>query len=166
MSTTQRIRALPRFLVLWTALLVVLAGAAGALAWKTHSADRTAAAGAAALHAAEKYTVELLSYEPREVKGQLLAATEHLTGRFREDFEQLAETTVVPAAKRDGITTRAEVVAKAIVSASTDRVVTLVFVNMTTESKVLQQPRLDGSRLRVTLVNVQGEWLISDLTPV
>lgn len=166
MITLTRVRRMPRLLVLWIALLVLLAAVAGALAWKVRDSDRNADAGAAALEVAEDYTVELLSYKPSSVDSQLAAASAHLTGQFREDFAKLAKTVVAPAARRDEITTKTEVVAKAVVSASPDRVVALLFVNQTTRSKSSAEPRLSGSRLRVTLQNVDGEWFISELMPL
>lgn len=166
MIAVARIRQVPRLLAAWTVLLVLLGVLAAALGWQVHATNQDADAGETALKAAEKYTVELLSYKPSSVERQLSDASQHLTGQFREDFTKLATTVVVPAAKRDAITTQTEIMAKSVVSASEDRVVTLLFVNQTTSSKAATQPKLTGSRLRVTLVRVDGDWLISDLTPL
>jgi Mce-associated membrane protein len=51
-------------------------------------------------------------------------------------------------------------------SAERDRVDLILFVNVLTESRELTEPRVAGSRLRVTVENVDGDWRISALDPV
>ncbi len=54
----------------------------------------------------------------------------------------------------------AQVVEAAVVSADPGRVVTVVFVNQTTTSTRVEGPKIDQSRVRMTLREVDGEWLV------
>jgi Mce-associated membrane protein len=153
-------------LTAWTVVVLALAGAAGALWWQHRQHETTNAAGLAALDAARQATVEVLSYNFRTVDADLARARGHLTGRFREDFARRASGIVAPAAIRDQIDTRAEVAGSGLVSATPEQAVALVFVNQTTRSVRLPAPKIDGSRLEMTLRWVDGRWLISDLKPL
>lgn len=155
-----------RTLVVWLALLVVLAAGVGVLWWIDHDHGQVDDARQAALAAARKQAVEVLSYSHRTVEDDLQRAQDSLTGDFRDEFAQLTADVIVPAATRDGITTKAEVSAAGVVSADADVVKTLLFVSQTTTSKRLSEPKIDGSRLEVTMTRVGDRWLISALDPV
>lgn len=155
-----------RFFATWGAVPVLLACAAGGLWWHNQHEQSVEASSVAALDAAQKGTAQVLSYEPATVDANLAAAGNSLTGRFKDDFAALARDLIAPTAKKDNVKTRADVVSSSVVSAEDERVVTLVFVNQTTQSNVTPEPRVDGSRLKVTLEKVGDRWLISDLVPV
>lgn len=53
-----------------------------------------------------------------------------------------------------------------MVSANPADVVALVYVTQTTESKALSEPKITGSRLRVSLTLVGDQWLVNDLKPL
>lgn len=153
-------------LVTWAVVVLAIAGVAGGL-WQTHEAHAdTTAAGQAALDAARKDAVEVLSYNFRTVDDDLARAKSDLTGKFQDDFTQLSAGVVAPAAKQDQIDTHADIAGSGVVSSTQDEVVTLLFVNQTTRSTKLTAPKIDGSRLQVTMHNVAGRWLISDLKPL
>ena len=48
-------------------------------------------------------------------------------------------------------------------SASRDRVEVLLFVDQTTVRTGLEQPRVEQNRVRLTLDDVDGRWLVSGL---
>ena len=53
------------------------------------------------------------------------------------------------------------------VSAATPTTATvLLFVDQTVENSQLANPRLDRSRVKVSMVLVNGHWLIDNLAPV
>jgi Mce-associated membrane protein len=150
----------------WTALVVLLAAGVGYLWVEKSRTDALDRARLDALAAARSGVVPLLSYTGSSIEADLATSRRLLTGDFRDEYTTLVQRVVAPAARRDGIVTRAEVAAASVVSAERRRVVTLLFVTQTTQSKALKEQRLDGSRLRVTLSEVDGRWLISDLAPV
>jgi len=152
-------------------LVLVLVGLLVALRVKTHRAspnadDRASAQTTAAMTTANSSLATLLSYTPQNVSQDLASETELLTGQFKTDYTQLVTTVVAPSAIRGGVTTQAVVVGSGVVTASADTVTLIEFVDVSTTSKNLPESRVSGSRLRVTMQNVDGHWLISNLQPV
>ena len=56
---------------------------------------------------------------------------------------------------------KAEVAAQSVVQCHADQVVVLLFVNQTTTSTRLDGPQVDLNRVRLTLVKVDGKWLVN-----
>ncbi|MBF6149553.1 hypothetical protein [Nocardia nova] len=125
-----------------------------------------AAAERQARDSAQTRVPKVLSYDFNTVDSEFPTATQNLTGKFRDDFGKLGTSVIIPAAHRDAIVTKATIVGTAVVSASRDEVTLLLFLNQETTSTKYQGPRLDGSRVRVTMTRDSGTWLISDITPV
>lgn len=166
-TVTRRIAAHRRIaLTVWAVVALALAGVAGGFWWQHREHQANEAAGQAALEAARKDAVDVLSYNFRTVDDDLGRAKARLTGKFQDDFAQLASSVVAPAAKQDQIDTRAEVAGSGLVSTSADEVVALLFVNQTTRSTKLTAPKIDGSRVQLTMRLVDGQWLVRDLKPV
>ncbi|MFE3002781.1 hypothetical protein ACFXG4_48470 [Nocardia sp. NPDC059246] len=126
----------------------------------------TAASAQAARDAAQSRLPAVLSYDFNSIDTDFPKVTDNLTGSFRDDFAKLSSSVIIPAAHRDSIVTKAKVVESSVVSATTDKVDLLLFVNQETNSGKYQGPRLDGSRVRVTMTHTGGQWLISEITPV
>lgn len=88
-----------------------------------------------------------------------------MTGQFRDSYTTLIHDVVIPGAKQKDITAVTTVPGAALVSATPERAVVLVFVNQTTT--VGDTPPTDSaSSVRVTLDRVGNGWLISDFNPV
>lgn len=155
-----------RAVVSWAVAVVMLAAGVGVLWWVDNRHDGVDDARGAAVAAAQKLVAEVLSYDHRTADDDLQRARASLTGSFREEFTELSGSLVLPAAKKDGITTRAEVVSSGAIRASSDEVVVLLFVNQTTSSKKIKDTKVDGSRLEVSMRPVDARWLISNLKPV
>ena len=128
--------------------------------------DRDVAAGDVAVSAVEPHVEQLLSYTPSTVASDLDSEREWLTGDFARDYEDLVTSTIAPAASEGGVETTASVTGVGIDSASSDRVVMLMFVNVSTTSTAAPEPQVSGSRLRVTALQVDGEWRISEIRPI
>lgn len=145
---------------------VLLAGGAVAL-WRVADGQRATEAGRQdALAAARRAAVALLSYDGRTVDAQLATASDLITGPFQADFRNVASTLVAPAAKRKQVSTHAQVVAAAVVAAAPGEVTTLLYLNQTTQSAASPAPTISGSRVRLTMTEVAGRWLVSAMTPV
>lgn len=147
------------------ALLLLLVGAAGYLKWQDSSARNFDTAGAAAMAAAQDTVAKMLTYEPEKVDEQLAAARELLTDGFRQEYTELTNDVVIPAAKEQQVTARATVPAVATVSATANHAVVLAFVNQNV-SIGEGAPSDTASSVRVTLDKVDGRWLISAFEPV
>lgn len=155
-----------RVLAVWLTALAVLASGVGYLWWQDHHDAAVQRARTDAVAAIAQHVRPILSYSGDTAERDLAAAAPHLTGSFRAEFARMAETLVVPAARRDGINTSAEVVASSLVSATDEYVVALVFVTQRTTSEDVKEPRINPGRLRMALSLVDGRWLVSDLKPV
>ena len=88
-----------------------------------------------------------------------------MTGKFLEDYTQVTTTVVVPNATQQGITAAAQVPAAAVVSAHSDRVVVLAYVDQTT-TVGKQAPLQAKSSVRVSMERVDGRWLIAGFEPI
>lgn len=159
--------ARPRIsLTAWGILIALLAAAVGFLGWQNYRDGQVEQAREAAIAAVEERVESILSYRGTSAADDLAAAQRHLTGAFKDDFATLAKGVIVPAAERDGVSTAAKVVATSVVEASATEVTALVYLNQETTSKARNEPKLDAARLLVTVTEVDGQWLVSDLKPV
>nr|ADG96493.1 hypothetical protein [Gordonia cholesterolivorans] len=149
------------------AVTIAGTGTLGYVWWAAASADADVAAGQSALASARRDVPQLLSYDYRTIDQAFPeAAKTLLTGKFLTEYTELGASVIQPAAKRDDIVTKAEVVEASVVSAKADAVTVLLFVNQTTTSKGMEGPRLDGSRVRVDLTKDGDSWKISEFVPV
>jgi len=129
-----------------------------------HDAD--ADAGAEARSTVTTHVEELLSYDYREIDDDLQREKGWLTGSFADDYESLVTEKIGPAAEKAKVVTDAKVTASGVISTGHDKVDLLLFVDVTTRSSELADPRVSGSRLVVTAEQVDGQWRISDLEPI
>jgi Mce-associated membrane protein len=165
LSTLSRRSTIATLVVLG---LLLSAATATTIVFALSAADHnaTAAATRAACDSAQSRVPKVLSYDFNTIDKDFPAAAGNLTGKFRDDFGQLGSSVIIPAAHRDSIITKATVVGSSVVTADAGKVTLLLFVNQETTSSKYQGPRLDGSRVRVTMTDSAGTWLISDITPV
>lgn len=146
-------------------LAILLASGAGYLKWTDGSARAAQTASAESVRAAIESTIAMLSYQADTVDKDLGAATERLTGSFKDSYSSLIHDVVIPGAKQKRISAMANVPAAASVSASANHAVVLVFVNQSTTIGD-DAPTSTASSVRVTLDKVQSRWLISQFDPV
>ncbi len=147
------------------ALAMALAGGVGYLKWQNATLAETQTARIESVQAATAGTIAILSYNPDTVDRDVEAARGELTGNFRDAYTQLTHDLVIPTAKEKKISAVVTVPAAALVSASPDHAVVIVFVNQTT-IQGNEPPAATASTVRVTLDNRDNRWLISDFTPV
>lgn len=154
---------------LWAGVGLVLAALLALNLWLLDERDDDAgigAARAAALEEARTRVPTLLSYSSDTLADDLARAKEQTTGDFGDDYATLLDDVVLPNARRHEISTDAVVEASAVVDAADDEVVVLVFLTQTTLSQGAAVPQVSGSRIEVTMAEVDGRWLIAGLEPV
>ncbi|MFD4294230.1 twin-arginine translocation pathway signal [Rhodococcus sp. NPDC058532] len=146
-------------------LAVILAVAAVALYVRLYRADQRTgdAVRAEVAQVAADGAAALLSYTPETVAADMYAATQRLTGDFREYYSRLTDATIVPTARAEKITTTATAVDSGIGSLSADRADALVFLKQVTSTEATPDPVTATVGARVSLTSVDGEWLISGL---
>ena len=144
-------------------LLVAAVAAAGVLAYRVQQDEAAETARGDASAAARSHAGKILSYDHRTLDADFEAAEQTLTGSFKEQYTSTTDTVVRPSAEQYKVVVEAEVVAASVVRASADRVVVLLYVDQTTTSTRLEGPKVDLNRVRMTLVDVDGNWLVSEL---
>ncbi|NGP04902.1 twin-arginine translocation pathway signal [Rhodococcus sp. 14C212] len=149
-----------------TAAAIVLAGLVGFGVYDKVERGGAEAARTEALQAAEEQAVAMLAYDHATVDEQVAAASDGLTGDFRDEYTNLMKNVIAPGAKEKSITVQVSVQASSVVSAEADRAVTLLFLNQITTSSVNPEAVSSGSRVRVELEKHDGRWLVSRLTPI
>ena len=141
-------------LTLTAGLLVLRARAEAAVERARHQGQASA----------ESAAVDLLSYDYRHLDRDFARARRSLTGRFADDYAATTEKVVRPTAEQVHAVVRAEVAASSVVRASVDQVVVLLFIDQTTTSTRLQEPKVDLDRVRITLQPRAGRWLVSGVS--
>jgi Mce-associated membrane protein len=164
----RRLGAVP---VIPLALVLGLLAAGGLAGWVYLSQYRPDtqtdnAVEQSAVNAARDGTVALLSYKPDTLNQDFEAAKSHLSGDFRNYYDQFTKQVITPAAQSKGVTTMAQVVGAAATELHRNSAVVLVFVNQVTASKERPDPTMASSSILVSVAKQHGDWLITKFDPV
>ena len=139
------------------AVLVVLTGF---LAWQVWQQNQLNQASEAAQRAAVSYAQVLTSIDSDNVDQNFKEVLDGATGEFKDMYSQssveLRQLLIENKATAHGI-----VVESAVQSASKDQAVVLLFVDQSVSNTKLPDPRIDRSRMKMTLEKVDGQWRAS-----
>jgi Mce-associated membrane protein len=133
------------------------------LGYRVHTARAVEAARAQALRAAVDAAEVVLSYDHRRLDRDVARARRLITGSFEREYTRFVRTAVRPAAERTGAVVKTDVRAASVASASSQRVVLVLFVNQTTTLAKRPEPRVDLTRVRMTMERVGERWLVSQV---
>lgn len=112
--------------------------------------------------AAERAIVPVLSYDYRDLERGAEAARGYLSDAYRDDYDELFAVLEQNAPETETVV-QAEVVASSVVRTAPDQVDVLVFVNRPTSNSQLDEPRVFRDQVTVSMVEVDGEWLVDGL---
>lgn len=146
-------------------LALMIAMGAGYLKWQDSLLRGSQRSAIETVRAATDSTIAMLSYRYDTVERDLDAARDRLTGPMKDSYTGLTHDVVIPGSKQRQISATATVPAAASVSASTNHAVVLVFVDQTVTIGN-DPPTNTASRVRVTLDNVDGRWLVAGFDPI
>lgn len=136
------------------------------LATHQNDVNAVASARAAALPAATRAAHDLLSYDYRSMQADIAQAKAETTGLFSSQYAGTARQLAAQAQQLHAIV-QASTNAPSVVSATANQVVVLVFVDQASVRKSATEKapvtRIDQSRVRLTMTNVHGHWLVSQL---
>ncbi|MFZ2175661.1 MAG: hypothetical protein WAW17_16810 [Rhodococcus sp. (in: high G+C Gram-positive bacteria)] len=147
-------------------LALALTIASGTLTVKANHGLRLEDTRQQALAQATQLVPDILSYDFNTVDEHFTDSLEHLGGDFRTQFESVSKDVIIPSAKERQVITAATVVESSIVSASPDGATVLMFLNQSTTSTDNPAPKLDGSRVQVSLHRDGESWQITEMSPV
>ncbi len=146
--------------VLLGALMVPLLGGSGFLgwqAWQQHQIDEASREGQAA---AVRYAQVLTSIDSNNVDQNFADVLNGATGEFKDMYSQ-SSAQLRQLLLDNKATARGVVIDSAVKSATTDKVVVLMFVDQTVANKAAPDPRIDRSRVKMTMEKVDGSWRAS-----
>jgi heme/copper-type cytochrome/quinol oxidase subunit 2 len=138
----------------------------GAVAGGASAQSLVSPAGQAALAAAIAATRATLTYNYRTLPANISAAEAGMTPAFRASYENSIKRQVESAARTYHAISTATVAAGGLSAATPTTASALLFVDQTVQNSRLKAPRLDRSRVKVSMVKQNGRWLISELTPI
>lgn len=142
------------------ALLVAALAVSGLLGWRQWQDHQLKVAGEQAQQAAIAYAQVLTSIDSNKVDENFKQVLDGATGEFKDMYTQssvkLRQLLIDSKATAHGV-----VVDSAIQSESTDRVVVLLFIDQTVTNTAAPDPRVDRSRIKMTMEKVDGHWRAS-----
>ena len=125
--------------------------------WQEREVTR---AGQQAQQAAVAYAQILTSIDSNKVDENFNQVLDGATGEFKDMYSQssvqLRQLLIDNKASAHGV-----VVESAIQSASKDKVVVLLFVDQSVSNTNVPDPRIDRSRIKMTMEFVDGRWRAS-----
>ncbi|WP_345892208.1 DUF3329 domain-containing protein [Mycolicibacterium sphagni] len=145
--------------LLW-ALIVGLLGASGFLGWQVWQQREIAAASRDAQAAAVHYAQVLTSIDSNNVDQNFAEVLNGATGEFKDMYSQ-SSAQLRQLLVDNKATARGVVIDSAVKSATKNQVVVLMFVDQTVANKAAPDPRIDRSRVKMTMDKVDGAWRAS-----
>ena len=145
-------------------LLLVAAVAAGVWGFtRLRSAESELDARADVVRVAEQFTVAVNNYDSASVDNYKSTVGDLLSTKFRAEFEKAMEDIVaqVQQAKMDS---EGKVLASGVATIDDDSARVLVVSDATVKTVFDQRER--HFRWEISLVKVDGKWLVDDFTPV
>jgi Mce-associated membrane protein len=141
-------------------LLVASLAVSGFLGWKQWQEHQVKLAGQQAQQAGVAYAQVLTSIDSNKVDENFRQVLDGATGEFKDMYTQssvqLRQLLIDNKATAHGV-----VVDSAIQSESTNKVVVLVFIDQTVTNAQAPDPRIDRSRIKMTMEKIDGRWRAS-----
>jgi Mce-associated membrane protein len=141
-------------------LLIASLAVSGFLGWKQWQEHQVTLAGQEAQQAAVAYAQVLTSIDASKVDENFRQVLDGATGEFKDMYTQssvqLRQLLIDNKASAHGV-----VIDSAIQSESTNKVVVLVFIDQTVANSAAPDPRIDRSRIKMTMEKVDGRWRAS-----
>ena len=149
----------PRVVAAVAAVAGLLAGT-GVFGWQAGQARQIDHAGQEAQRTAVSYAQVLTSIDSNNVDENFKEVLDGATGEFKDMYSQssieLRQLLIENKATAHGV-----VIDSAVQSVSKDRAVVLLFVDQSVANTKLPDPRIDRSRMKMTLEKVDGRWRAS-----
>ena len=145
---------------LLAAVIVALLGVSGFLGWQVWQQHQVDAAAHDAQETAVRYAQVLTSIDSNNVDQNFAEVLNGATGEFKDMYSQ-SSAQLRQLLVDNKATARGIVIDSAVKSASKNQVVVLMFVDQTVANKTAPDPRIDRSRVKMTMDKVDGVWRAS-----
>lgn len=141
-------------------LIIAALAVSGFLGWRQWQDHQLKLAGEQAQQAAIAYAQVLTSIDSNKVDDNFKQVLDGATGEFKDMYTQssvkLRQLLIDNKATAHGV-----VVDSAIQTESMDKVVVLLFIDQTVTNTAAPDPRIDRSRIKMTMEKVDGRWRAS-----
>ena len=141
-------------------LLIASLAVSGFLGWQQWQEHQVKLAGQQAQQAAIAYAQVLTSIDSNKVDENFRQVLDGATGEFKDMYTQssvqLRQLLIDNKATAHGV-----VVDSAIASESMGKVVVLLFIDQTVTNAQVPDPRIDRSRIKMTMEKIDGRWKAS-----
>jgi Mce-associated membrane protein len=152
---------------LMTAAFVGLAAVGGWLYWQRVETRGEQIARDELAPLAQKQIPAVFNYDYKTVERSLTDAYNMLTPDYRREFEDRANSDIIPQARQREVVSQANVVGVGVMDAHRNSAAVMVYINRTVSDKSNRdKPIYDGARLRVEYKRIEGKWLINYITPI
>jgi Mce-associated membrane protein len=152
---------------LLAAAFVGLAAAGGWMYWDRVEQRGEQAARDELAPLAKTQIPAVFGYDYQTIERSLTAAYAMLTPDYRREFEQRANSDIIPQARERQVVSQANVTGAGVMDAHRNSGSVMVYINRTVSDKSNRdQPVYDGARLRVDYKRIDGKWLINYITPI
>jgi Mce-associated membrane protein len=152
---------------LMAAAFVGLAAVGGGLYWQRVETRGEQAARDELGPLAQKQIPAVFNYDYKTVERSLTDAYNMLTPDYRREFEDRANSDIIPQARQREVVSQANVVGVGVMDAQRNSAAVMVYINRTVSDKSNRdRPIYDGARLRVEYKRIDGKWLINYITPI
>lgn len=139
-------------------ILVAALTCSGFFGWRIYQQRQLESAGRQALQTAIAYAQTLTSIDSSQVDDNFTRVLDGATGEFKDMYTQ-SSMQLRQLLIDNRATAHGTVVDSAIQSVSKDRVVVLLMVDQTVTNTAQPDPRVDRSRMKITMDRVDGRWL-------
>jgi Mce-associated membrane protein len=129
--------------------------------WQQHS--EVDEARAAALTAGKTYALDLSTYDYRKMDDNFKLVSRNASPNFAKQYKQVSDKLSGIIKQYQGVS-RGTVVEAGVADADTSRVNVVMFVDQKITNTKTKDPRVDRSRMKMTLVDDNGAWKIDSLT--
>lgn len=136
--------------------------ATGILGWQVWQQHQIASASKEAQRAAVSYAQVITSIDSNKVDENFKDVLDGATGEFKDMYSQssveLRQLLIENKATAHGV-----VVDSAVQEASKNKAIVLLFVDQSVSNAKLPDPRIDRSRMKMTMEKVDGRWRASKI---
>ena len=151
-----------RYTLTAVAILIFVAalGSSGYFGWQYKQQQDIDSASRAALSSAKRFAVTLTSIDTNSVDQNFTQVVEGSTGEFKDIYSQSASQLRQVLIDNKAMS-KGTIVDSAVKSASKTKVDVVLFVDQWITNVASPQPRLDRSRVAMTMELIDGRWLAS-----
>ena len=141
-------------------IFVVALGSSGYFGWQYKQQQDIDSASRAALLSAKRFAVTLTSIDTNSVDQNFTQVVEGSTGEFKDIYSQSASQLRQVLIDNKAMS-KGTIIDSAVKSGSKTKVDVVLFVDQWITNVASPQPRLDRSRVAMTMELIDGRWLAS-----